>query len=242
MPGLVLVAGAVLVPGCGDDEATGTPLGSGTGLRFHLPAEALNLESLRLELWNEDVVHPLGCPDAPGAGPLLLAAGEPAQIDSCTRAEIFIWDYRGRLVRHEPEVPFLGRAWGWNTEDDDGNEVPSGYYATRQPCLDSQGEFTFTGHYYLRREREQVFCEWPLWIEDMRPGPSQPTLAYDGFPLVAATSLLNPAGQKIAQAVFDNPFLVRVHAPGYAMFEQEIRFAEFEYTDVDVILTPLTDP
>lgn len=233
----ILVLGG-LIAACSDDDG-GPEIEGGAGLRFIFPAGADTLEGVRLELWHRNQVSPPGClfPSSPG---IRLLAASPAEVDSCTKMSVLIWNLAGKLVRDEESLPFIDRlSWPWDGIDDLGNPVPSGYYPVFSRCLDSRGSFTFRGHYYVIQDREWGTCDWPLWIEELGPGSAVSGLSFGPFPDAAQTWRLDPTGQPQSLVNFVNPFLVRVHASGMKTFEEEIVLVEGFYTEVAVDLVPV---
>ena len=225
--------------GCGEDPPTGPEIVGGAGLRVRFPAGTAGLEGVRVELWHDNAIPPADCDTAAGSPRRVRFLPGLQPPDLCTRIRVEIWNYIAEAVRTIPDTTFEGRAHGWDGKDDAGRDLPSGFYPTAQVCLDSQGSFTFTGHYYLWEDREAGACEWPLWIEEEVSVPGDRVLAFGPFPEVAETKLLDDQGRVVATVPFMNPFLVRVHAPGMETFETEVSFTARTYSEVTVTFTPV---
>ena len=242
---VVLLAAALGLAGCGDDEP-GYDFAAGGGLEFLLPAEAAGRDVL-LELWDTDAVRDNGAPALPpdcvpataGRG-AVLAAAEPEQ-EVCSRLEVNIWDFGNRLVRFEEEVPFDVAAWPWDGRDDAGNEVPSGLYPTLQPCLDT--EFgRYAGHYFVFRDRERDrntargTCEWPLWIREIAAVDPATLPAFGPMPPTTIAWAVDGPGK----VTFSNPYRVRVRVDGFEVFETDVELVDRYATEVRVTLVPAT--
>jgi len=238
--GVWIVTAAVLglAWSCGEEAVEPVPE-SGAGIAVRLPEAWRNADWLRVELWHDDPIEePPHCdPGALEMGPVPGARGAAAQPDTCSRISVKIWDYAGDPVRDEPDVRWSGQAWGWDQLDDGELPVTSGMYFTFQNCLDSRGTFYFQGSYFVIRDREKTRCEWPLWIEELEPGPDGPEVRFGGFPESSARLKLNLFD--VPDTVyFQNPFTVRVHAPGLPVHEQEIVLREGAFADVRVAAAP----
>ena len=237
-----LVSGAALVAvalglGCADSPTQ--PASGGAGLRVQLPAGADTLDWVRVELWDDNVTVPDGCISfsAEGSGIVSPSVQPP---DTCTRMEVYIRNYINELVRSEPDTTAFkgGLSFPWDGLDDDGEPVPSGYYPVFARCLDSAGEFTFTGHYFNWASREYGACQWPLWIDEVARVPSNRVLEYEPFPLVASHQTFDKSGIPETLVSFVNPFLVRVRAPGMQTFQVEVTLVEGEFSQVSVEFVP----
>lgn len=233
----LLLAVAVSFAACGEDEPTAPEIMGGAGLRVILPQGYETLEDLRVEIWHDNAVPPPRCPS--NSQEASVQAIGPQQ-DSCSRMSVDIWDLLGRPVRTEASVPSGGEALGWNTLDNEGEEVNSGIYFTHQACLDSEGEWTFEGSYYVWRAREQALCQWPLLIEEVDASSSTGLVELSPIPVLFQTVTVGFFGEILTSVTFENPFLVRVRAGGYQSFEAEVRLTEGRYTEVEVTLEPLT--
>lgn len=227
--------------GSGCSESPSEPVLEGAGLRIELPAGTETLEWVRVELWHDNAVSPPGCLLAGPARGALSVYGDPPP-DLCTRQSLVIRNLIGETVLAVADTPIVdgSLAWGWDRNDTNGDHVPSGYYPISARCLDSEGEFTFEGHYFVWNSREVGSCEWPLWIREMEPAPVQRVLEFGPFPLnpPAQTITVDTEGNQEALVTFTNPFLVRVKASGMQPFEQEVTLVEGEYISVSVEFIP----
>jgi hypothetical protein len=237
---MLAVLGGALAAALGCDDNTAAPeIQHGAGIRIQLPAGASGLAWLRVELWDDNATPPPDCAASPAVrGPKLLAA-EPNSVE-CTRKAVIIWNLVGETVLSIPDTTFDGKLpLLWDGRDGDGNPAPSGYYPTFARCLDENVDYTFTGAYFLWQDRELGACRWPLWIHEMEPAPATRTLAFGPFPEALNTTLFDEQGLPQTLVVFENPFLVRVEAPGMEVFEREITLRTGEFSDVNVTFTPL---
>jgi hypothetical protein len=207
-------------------------------LRIELPDGTENLAWLRVELWHDNEIPPPSCLAGPAPG-RVAPAGEPSQ-DVCTRMSVEIWNLVGELVRWVPDTTAHrgGLSWPWDGRNDEGSTVPSGYYPMFAECLDSQGSFTLTGHYFWWNPQEEGACQWPLWIQEIRPSPEDRVLRFGPFPLEIDTRTFHQNGLPKDFVLFANPYLVRVRAPGRIPFEEEIVLVDEAFTTVSVRLVP----
>jgi hypothetical protein len=232
------VGGALLglLPGCGD-STTSPDLGGGAGIRLELPAGADTLAWIRVGLWNLGTVSPPDCPAVSSAGGargsrITLVAEEDPPFDVCTRMRVSITDFAGAQVLLLADTPYTDLAFPWDGKDDLGDSVPSGIYPIRSSCLDSRGQYSYKGQYYVLRDEDRGECAWPLWLKRYEPAPVSRTLTLSRFPLVGETQ----AGTPLKQVAFLNPFLVRVDAPGMERFEAEVSLAADTVSRVRVTL------
>lgn len=240
-----LAAGILLgaaIASCGEDPVQ-PPFAIGAGLRFEIPDSLRSLAGMRIELWHDNATPPPRCvEDQERKGPdalLLPFDFSPLQVDTCGGWSAEIRDFAGRPVRVEPDLPYTGRAYGWDQADDAGNPVPSGLYFTDQACTDPAGRFFFNGAYFIHRDRERLTsCRWPLWIEEPGALPEEGILEYGPFPLAAEWRILDVSGAPVETVPFTNPYLVRIVAPGRTPFEQAVTLVDREFTTIRVRLEP----
>jgi hypothetical protein len=194
---------------------------------------------VRVELW-DDAHNGIPAPDCRPvvASNLLMPVG--AAVDSCTRMSVKIHNWIGDLTRSIPDTTFHGAlAWGWDQTDDDGHPAPPGIYTIESECLDSQGAFTFSGHYYAATESPSDSCKWILWSRDV-PENELHDAEYGPFPTLGKTETIYE--EQLRQVGFVSPFTVRVLADGMEPYEQTINLTEGKYTDVAVTFTLLETP
>lgn len=241
---LLALAGVVLVWGAGSgcsEKPSAPEIAGGAGIRFSLPAGSETLGWVRMELWDVNDITPQQCSRTGEPGRVLLSPSDDPLPDRCTRVEVYIWDYGRNRILFIPDTVAYGGTPGqfpWNGRDDQGNEMPSGYYPTFSRCLDTRGELKFEGHYFNWESREIGSCEWPLWIQEVDPGTSGSVLAYGPFPVVSDTRILDASGIPLKLVSFVNPFLVRVRAPGMTTFEVEVTLEDGKYIDVPITFVP----
>jgi len=234
---------AVMITGCGESQVEREIEGGG-GVRFVLPAEADGVPA-RFEVWHRNAVDAPGCAPLPAAasrsGRLLYPAVEPEQLE-CSGMQVDIWDYTGRPVRHEDQVRFDVRAWGWDQKDDQGDPVASGFYPTHQPCVDNE-DFWFDGVYFVLLAEERRLnhargnCEWPLWIRGIPGENVGGAMEFSPMPILWNYDLRDTSVTRNL-IKFRNPYTVRVRVEGYKVFEQDVELVDGFHTEVRVALVP----
>jgi len=240
--GAVLLFLGMALAACNETTAPDPNLVDGAGIRFVFPAGADSLTGVRVELWDvgQNAGKQIPSPDCltvtrPG---LLSPAG--AATDSCTRMSVEIRNWTGEMTRSIADTAFHGSlAWGWDQKDDDGNPAPAGIYKIESECLDSQGSFTFSGHYYVPTFASDDSCKWILWSEGVS-GNKLHQAEFGPFPTLGKTETLFE--EQVREVDFINRFTVRVYANGMEPYEQAINLTEGKYTDVAVTFTPLETP
>jgi hypothetical protein len=231
---------AVLGLASGCDSTTSPDPSAGAGIRLEFPAGADTLAWLRVGLWNIGTVPPSDCPSAAAAGGArtgemtLLPLDQPP-VDFCSRMRVSITDFSGAQVLLLADTAYTDLAWPWDGKDDGGDPVPSGIYPIRSSCLDSFGQYSYKGQYYVLRDEDRGECAWPIWLKRYEPAPSSRTVTVTGFPTVGETQ----GGTPLKQIAFLNPFLVRVDAPGMERFEAEVSLVAGAVSRVRVPLTPV---
>ena len=232
------LAGAVLVFGvysC-DDEPT-KPL-AGAGLRFVFPEGADTLEGLRVALLDPDQTFP-----NPDCGQMAQDSRSPLPqtIGECDSTQLSITNLIREEVRRwscptPPETTCTSLFW--DGTDEDGNPVPGGYYFLNIRCFQPDSIVSLEKGVYVAAGPEDV-CDWPLWSEEVPSVPADRTLEVAPFPI----EIPHDVGSEPVDTIrFMNPYVVRVHASGMQVFEQEITLVEGKYTDVAVTFTPLETP
>jgi hypothetical protein len=243
-----VAATAVCAPGCGEDAAPRRPLG-GAGLRIVFGAGPLP-DSVRVELWQENAVLPPTCvrPGAArgmaGSSILLLdaapAPGSPRGAGPrpgqplCTRGRLEIRDWRGELVRVEPDLPWRERIPAWDQRDQAGRWVSEGIYPVFWRCLDSAGNFTFEGHYFVTGEATDGACRWLLWSAVLRPVEEGRRVEIAPFPASRDVLTFDPESGSVQEVSFSSPFAVRIALPGGETLERTVQLREESYTEIDV--------
>lgn len=223
----VLAAGALILAwGCGKDPVSPGPVGGG-GLRVTLPA-GVRADEVTVELWNDNEVPP---PTCFGFG-VASAAGLPADTILCTRGSYRIRDLLGNVVLAVEDTAWAGRAPAWDGLDGSGRAVARGLYPVEWRCLDSSGDLTFTGNYYLGATEGEDACRWLLW--SARPEGSGGRATFAPFPIGFRGYSIAPDTSRVEEAIFGNPYRVRVIGPDGEMFERTVTLADGEYTDVRV--------
>lgn len=221
-----LVALALTLVAC--DDSTRADVMGGAGLRIVFEGTAADLDSVQVELWQENAVPSPTCPTKPAA--LRVPTAQPL----CTRGSLEIRNLLGEVVRTEPDLPWRERMPGWDQLDDSGALVPEGIYPVHWKCLDSAGSFVFNGHYYALRETAAGACRWLLWSAPARPSREGARAQFAPFPIAFDALTVDPESGDAVSVTFANPYLVRVSAPGLGSVERVVTLTEERFTEVRV--------
>ena len=219
---------------CDESPPPDPNIEGGAGIRFTFPA-GTDTVGARLELWGRGYnAGPIPAPDCQGTGRSGWVSSAGVAEDACTRMSVRIRDWIGESVLSIPDTTVqTSLAWPWDQKDDAGNPVPSGIYSIFSQCLDRQGSFTFSGYYYVATEVPSDSCHWILWSRELPAGSFDRTASFGPFLPIGHTETFFQ--EQVRQVGFENPFLVRVLAPGMQTFEREITLLEGKYADVHVV-------
>jgi len=237
--GAVLVLLGLSLAACNETTEPDPRLVDGAGIRFVFPAGADSLTGVRVELWDagENAGTMIPAPDCLIAAKPAFLSPVGAATDSCTRMSVKIWNWIGEMTLSIPDTAFHGSlSWGWDQTDDEGDPVPAGIYRIQSECLDSQGSFTFSGHYYVAAEARSDSCQWVLWSRDLS-GSQIHSAEFGPFPTLGKTETVYQ--EQYREVNFVNPFTVRVYANGMEPYEQTINLTEGKYTDIAVTWVPV---
>jgi hypothetical protein len=223
---LSVVALALALVAC--DDSTRADVLGGAGLRIVFEGAAVDLDSIQVELWQENAVPAPTCPTKPT--PPRVAAAQPL----CTHGSLEIQSLLGEDVRTEPDLPWRERMPAWDQRDDSGALVPEGIYPVHWRCLDSAGNFVFNGHYYAMRETAAGACRWLLWSVTARPSHDGSRAEFAPFPVSFDALTVDPESGDAVSVTFANPYLVRVSAPGLGSVERAVTLTEERFTEVRV--------
>ena len=243
LPWLTCVLALPFLAAC-SEEAVVPEITGGAGLSLTFAGGMTPPEGLRVELWHDNPVSPPHCAASSARVATAALGDDDPPLDTCSRMRVDIWDLARGPVLNLADVPccrdgkFL--SYGWNTRDNDGALMPSGYYPARMECLDSRNSLVLDpAGYMLIREREEARCEWPVWIHETAGDSLASPLEFGPF-LTAFYTLLLGEGDAADQLVsFTSPFILRVHAPGFEVFEREIPLIDERIERVTVDLVPL---
>ncbi len=210
------------------DDSTRADALEGAGLRIVFEGAAADLDSIQVELWQENAVPPPTCPTKPT--PFRAPVAQPL----CTHGSLEIRNLLGEVMRTEPDLPWRERMPAWNQRDDSGALVPEGIYPVHWKCLDSAGGFVFNGHYYALRESADGACRWLLWSATARPSRDGERAEFAPFPTGFDALTVDPESGDAVPVTFENPYLVRVSAPGLGSVERAVTLTEERFTEVRV--------